>query len=275
MTKSWIPTDFNITKAKAYPDLLNRYLVVKMVKACRIQRSQTLRGKPSMPVPQATGYRSMELEASAAPCKVARTSADDRTPLARARYSFSEKIRWQDPMGGQDKPTDRETADALAIGGLRNAAGSVSRLHFLASLGQKMGQAMRGALMDNLNKHRRQSDLNEQDAWINQVRACIGSEDRKPPVAAIAKIKAIIHEFTRQPGAAQRAAAPSLSDLDTVTLEDWRVASKHPDVEVCGWQRTGVPGGIKLMPTDAGGIFPPATDAASADVSQLRRRGGT
>ena len=123
-------------------------------------------------------------------------------------------------MGGQEKLTDREAADAFAICGLRNAAGSVSRLHFLAALGQKMGRAKRDALMYNLSKHRQQSDLNEQDAWINQVSACIGSEDRKPPVAAIANIKAIIHEFTMQPGAAQRAAAPSLSDLDIVTLDD-------------------------------------------------------
>ena len=72
-------------------------------------------------------------------------------------------------MGGQEKPTDREAADALAIGGMRNAAGSVSRMHFLAALGQKMGQAMRDALMDNLSKHRQQSDLNEQDAWITGV----------------------------------------------------------------------------------------------------------
>ena len=132
-----------------------------------------------------------------------------------------------------------------------------------------MGQAMRQALMDNLSNHRQQSDLSEQDAWINQVRACIGSKTRKPLVAAIAKIKAIIHEFTRQPAAAERAAAPSLSDLDIVTLEDWRIASKHPDVEVCGWQRSGVPGGIKLTPTDIGGIFPPAADAASSDASEL------
>ena len=56
----------------------------------------------------------------------------DPPPREVARYSFSEKVQWMNPLRGTVGPTEQERVDAMAIGGLRNTADSVCRLTFSA-----------------------------------------------------------------------------------------------------------------------------------------------
>ena len=69
--------------------------------------------------------------------------------LNRARFSFKEQISWLEPLRGTIQPTDKEAADNLAIGGLRNTAASVGRLHMVAAFGRKIGAALRTLLTTN------------------------------------------------------------------------------------------------------------------------------
>ena len=60
---------------------------------------------------------------------VAITSAADRNDeqLAKARFSFTEKTSWRNPLRSVVSPTETEAAGRLAIGGLRDAAESVGQ----------------------------------------------------------------------------------------------------------------------------------------------------
>ena len=66
------------------------------------------------------------------------------TSMPKLRYShgFSEKVVWLDPLRGRWEPTDKEAADALAIGGLRDAAASLDKLTFSAACGANLGLAL-------------------------------------------------------------------------------------------------------------------------------------
>ena len=48
---------------------------------------------------------------------------------AAARYSFNERITWKTPLRGLIPHTEKDAADHLAVGGLRDAADSVGRLN--------------------------------------------------------------------------------------------------------------------------------------------------
>ena len=41
---------------------------------------------------------------------------DDEAVLTKCRYSFPERITWTEPLRGKIEPTEKEAADALAIG---------------------------------------------------------------------------------------------------------------------------------------------------------------
>lgn len=117
----------NATKAARYPDLLNRYLVAKIIKAVEANRK-------ARPSPVILPLREDDQELNV---KQADTTNDPTAPQAIARFSFSEAIRWQNPTGGQTEKTAKQIADSLAIGGLRNTAWSVNKMQYLYSSGSK------------------------------------------------------------------------------------------------------------------------------------------
>ena len=80
-------------------------------------------------------------------------------PVKKARFSFTEKIQWRDPLRGVVGPTDMELADERAIGGLRNTAESVGRLSYSAAFGSKLGAAIRTTLQDDLDRFRVHGDV--------------------------------------------------------------------------------------------------------------------
>ena len=156
----------------------------------------------------------------------------------------------------------------MAIGGLRNTAGSVSKLSFLSEFGLKLGKIIRDTLRRDLTRCREDPNLNEHDSWTFKTCACVGKEDSQPPTEAVDKIGAILKRHTKHCWPADK--PKGLSDVNTMQLEAWRKAAKHPDVESVGWLDDGGPAGIKCMPTDAGGIFPDCSAPALASTSEIR-----
>ena len=63
-------------------------------------------------------------------------------PKLRYSHGFSESIVWLDLHRGRVEPTDKESADAPAIGGLRDAAASLDKLTFSAACGANLGLAL-------------------------------------------------------------------------------------------------------------------------------------
>ena len=75
------------------------------------------------------------------------------TAMKRMRCSFSEKVTFTQPLRGTIPLTDKEIADKMAIGGLRNAPDSVSRLQTVAAFGLQLGQGIRQLLRSDSDKH--------------------------------------------------------------------------------------------------------------------------
>ena len=75
---------------------------------------------------------SMELRAPA-------IDDDTQAKMKRCRFSFTEQIVWAELLRGAIPLTGKEIADNLAIGGLRNTAESVGRLHMVKQFGTGLG----------------------------------------------------------------------------------------------------------------------------------------
>jgi len=150
-------------------------------------------------------------------------------------------------------PTDKEIADDMAIGGLRNAAASVSRLTYSASFSLKLGQSIQDVLRADLEAHRPVDTLDQ--SWVYMSCKVVGSkkEDKlRPPADAVAAVEAVLIEHTNPPDSSNHT---PLTLIKAFLLEAWRVAAKDPDDQVGSWLKEGGPAGIILQPKDPG-IFP-------------------
>ena len=74
----------------------------------------------------------------------------------RIRYGFAEQVTFTEPLRGTIPLTEKEVADSLAIGGLRNTAASVGRLHMVTQFGAKLGQELRTLMPGTLTIMRQQ-----------------------------------------------------------------------------------------------------------------------
>ena len=99
---------------------------------------------------------------------------DNNPNMTIARFSFSEKLKWTEPLRGIEGSTDKEIQDKLAIGGLRDAAQSVARLHTVAEFGKNLGAKLTQLLRNNSH-------------WIDSTCDAIGFSDPLvgPPLDAI------------------------------------------------------------------------------------------
>ena len=131
----WQPKDFAVADTNLYAVILTRYLAAKIKLA--VMGTDSI-GKP-----------------------VAITSAADKNDdrLAKAQFSLIEKISWRNQLRGIVSPIEKEAADRLAIGGLRDAAESVGRLHAVASFGRSLGEAIRNSLTMTRNSMQREVNL--------------------------------------------------------------------------------------------------------------------
>lgn len=192
------PSPFVSATLAAYLDLLNRYLVTKLsdfviaagVNGGKAQDLWCLNNPPKG-------------GAGRTPLRVVIGELVMPTPISHpetiARFSFSEAISWQNPFRGVSVPTDKEKADALAIGGMRNTAESYGKLHYLVEFGLKFGRIIREMFQRNVDKHRSDDVLDEIDAWANRICECIGSVDLRPPADAIGNVRPKATHQARSP----------------------------------------------------------------------------
>ena len=178
--------------------------------------------------------------------------------MSNARFKFAEKVRWSQRARGLVEPTDREKEDALAIGGLRDTAHSVSRLHLVETFGAQLGQQLR---------HLVSTGGTEGRSWIGATMEAIGSTDPEagPPPEAVAAVRSAIESATGIPTCL---GGPRLTNVDARLLEAWRKAAGHPDTSIGPWMLHGAPTGILNEIPDPG-IFPRCDRPASAQPSDL------
>lgn len=233
--QQWRPTGFVSATLAAYPPLLNRCIIAKL----RIAMYQA--------TPILLSARGLHISDAAA--------ATDRGHVdKRARLRFSERITWLEPLRGAIQPTDKETADAHAIGGLRNAADSVGRLHRVAEFGRALGTKLKALLTGH-------------PSWITDTCDAIGSTtDLRPPPDAVAAVRNLLCEATHMTAA--DSSLPRLTDVDAHLLEAWRLAAGDPDDQVGPWLKHGSPAGIEAILQDPG-IFPPCSKPAEMEPLDL------
>jgi len=167
----------------------------------------------------------------------------------RFKYShgFAEKIVWRDPLRGVIQPTEKEAADEIAIGGLRDTAASVSRLTATAEFGRPIGVEIMDAL-------RTQHSSNPASSWIDATCATIGAPKESkpaPPTDAIAAVKAILIKYI---GMVNYDSAP-LTKVDGHFLRQWQRTAGDPDGIAANWMVDGAPMGVTEQLLDPG-IFP-------------------
>ena len=93
-------------------------------------------------------------------------------PAAKAQAIFKESVHWRDPLRGAIQPTEKEQADARAIGGLRNTSESLGKLSFTANYGIKLGHILKDS-------------LDAQPSWIDDTCAAIGTNDDERKAAGL------------------------------------------------------------------------------------------
>lgn len=152
--------------------------------------------------------------------------------MKRCRFSFTEQIIWTEPLRGTIPLTEKEIADNLAIGGPRNTADSVGRLHVVKEFGAKLGASLIQLINKNTEEHRTSKTVDK--SWVSITCKAIGSTDDTcgPPDSAIAAVKSIIAEFSNlsKHDVQQHSARYSpRSKVDAQLLEAWRAAAGDPD----------------------------------------------
>ena len=143
--------DFVSGSLAAYPDLLNRYLVAKLILGIA-----AVMGRLAIP----NSKRQKTLETGS-------------LETVWSTQGIKEKFVGSNPLRGVLLPTDKEQADALAIGGLRNSADSVARLSFTAAFGIDLGTAIRKRLCSDLEEKRTADKL--EGSWVHRTCAAVGT----------------------------------------------------------------------------------------------------
>ena len=145
------------------------------------------------------------------------------------------------------EPTDKEQADAKAIGGLRNTSESLSKLSFTSAYGSKLGEILKQA-------------LDGHPSWIDQTCEAIGTNDEdriaagmepiRPPAEAVSEIRRLLAEQVADTTPPRVTA--KRTNVDAHLLEGWRAAAKDPETEMFGWLTIGGPMGILHIPKNVG-----------------------
>ena len=232
-----------------YPDLLRRFLAAKLSTVVYTQALSELKpaeGKHKRLAAQVTG--------DPPPDQVQRDLTQKRI-----RYSFAERVTFTEPLRGSLPLTQKEIEDSMAIGGLRNTAASVSRLHKVTQFGAHLGQELRKLLQQNTDMH--EAAGTTESSWVNVTYDAIGSEvpGASPPPSAIAAVKALLIEITAMKMTDAERAMPALTSVDAYLLEALRKVAHDPGHQIFKWLRDGAPTGIKQDLIDPGSSQP-ATD---------------
>ena len=103
----------------AYPALLNRYLVAKLIngiKTCiKLETAEPRKRLCSGEAPDEPLHN-----------RVLGTSSPTEPPTKRAHVNHAEAVTWTRRSRGHVGPTDKQAADDLAIGGMKDTVASVA-----------------------------------------------------------------------------------------------------------------------------------------------------
>ena len=162
------------------------------------------------------------------------------------------------PTVHDDTPADPNIIQPL--GGLRNLAGTMSRLTYEVALGSRINTAF-GKLFD------------ENPSMVEDILSHVGRQDctaLKPELTAAAAscLRGVLQDalpsFKFSPGSES-------VPVNVELLDWWRTAAKDPDTEPVEWLKHGAPAGI-LIPVVDKGVFPtydPTIDIVEVDPEDL------
>ena len=227
-------------KLAAYPPLLNRYIVAALRIGIYNNGAATERG------------------------------AGSTTPASRFCYShgFAERIVWRDPLRGALTPTEKEAADELAIGGLRDTAAAVGRLSKTADFGFVLGADIRHLLATQHVSSSARTQHSSAASWIDATCDLIGASKDSSlslPTDAVAAVRELIIQHI---GMIDYDDYVARTKVDAPLLRQWQRASGDPDAIAAGWMIDGAPMGVTL-PLEDPGIFPPAVVEPSLQHANL------
>ena len=232
--------EFVSSKLSAYPPLLNRYLASKIY----IAASRCRRPRPMTPLAPASQP----------------STWDDR--LGKERVKMRQHLR------GVPSELRKDALDRQAIGGLRNAKHSISRLHCVSTFGLELGNCIQEVLLSN---HRQCCVEGKPDSsWIRSFVNLVGSQspDASAPLDAVAAVRKVIAEKVGYVGNQRTPVPYCTTRINAELLESWRKKANDPDTAVCEWLLSGAPAGITMEP-EACGIFPATDDSAEFDPEEL------
>ncbi len=233
-TGTFVPTNYVSAQLAAYPDLLNRYLVAKLAAGIANAAAQPRMASPIM--------------------------------MNVAPRNFSEDIEWRQRLRGAVEVDAKAEANHRAIGGMRNAAQALGKLHTVQAFGLALGDDIRKVLLDELALA--SSKGQGKTAWIHLTCDIIGATDKdvRPPQGAIDAVKRVLLKHVGGDGASLPKAK---TRINSTILGDWRRKSGDPDVEVIPWLVEGAPAGILTQPVDSAGIFPDCSADAEQSLDTL------
>ena len=136
------------TKHSTFPHTLKRYLATKLVSASKLIQQKT--------------------------------SSSSTQPKHITMNCGKEKIQFRQLLRGETEDDEKQAAELMAIGGLRNAHLSIRKLPLVVEFGRKLGDKL-CALIDS-NRH-----------WVKPTMDLIGQDERKSaPDEAIEAVRKLI-----------------------------------------------------------------------------------
>lgn len=163
----------------------------------------------------------------------------DSPPLASLG---SEVFNWGVRLTGKDDQDQKAREDALAVGDLRNAGQSVSRLHLVSPSGRALGKK----LSDFFCVH---------SGWTDTALSSIGSSASLPDNEAALAVRGIIGQASAAGDVSAVDNSSCSSPVSATLFNSWRKARSDPDIFVAVWFMSGAPAGVSLL-IPAAGIVP-------------------
>ena len=154
-----------------------------------------------------------------------------------------EQVIYGHRLRGVAQTDPKREAEMSAVGGLRDASKTLSKLHSSSTFGRKLGKALMKAVTENLVQHASVGTRGQ--SWVEQMCSKIGAaESVQAPEQAVECVRDIIRKHVGTTSSLSGTQVPGCStSIDAHLLEAWRRAACDPDDAVCQWLVKGAPAG--------------------------------
>ena len=133
------PTAYVSESLATYPPLLNRYLVAKLLNGI----NTAVKLETAAPRKRSCSW---EATAELLHDRVPGSSSSTEPSNKRVHVNHSEAVTWTKRLRGHVGPADKQAADDLAIGSMKDTAALVARLSYSQQFGAKLGGALKALL---------------------------------------------------------------------------------------------------------------------------------